>query len=105
MAVVVGPPKRAALHGGTGPLHVSDLRTGNPIAQRFVEAGVAAGYRLNNDFNGPEQEGAGYFQMTTRNGRRISTAQGYLKAARRRPGRWPSKREGPWATVAHGDLS
>src|SRR5205085_11732314 len=39
----------------------------------------------NDDFNGPTQEGAGYFQLTTRNGRRWSTARGYLKPARKRP--------------------
>jgi choline dehydrogenase-like flavoprotein len=44
------------LHGGTGPLHVSDLRTGNPFIGRFVDAAAAAGYPRNQDFNGPEQE-------------------------------------------------
>ncbi|HWV06828.1 GMC family oxidoreductase [Ralstonia sp.] len=67
-----------ALHGGTGPLHVSDLRTGNPIAQRFVDAGVAAGYRRNNDFNGPDQEGVGSYQVTQYNGERWNAARAYL---------------------------
>ncbi|WP_204301883.1 GMC family oxidoreductase N-terminal domain-containing protein, partial [Stenotrophomonas maltophilia] len=57
---------------------VSDLRTGNPIAQRFVEAGVAAGYRLNNDFNGPDQEGVGPYQVTQYSGERWNAARAYL---------------------------
>lgn len=66
------------LHGGNGPLHVSDPRTGNPIAQRFVEAAVAAGYRRNDDFNGPEQEGVGLYQVTQFNGERWNAARAYL---------------------------
>lgn len=66
------------LHGGNGPLHVSDLRTDNPIAQRFVEAAVAAGYRRNDDFNGPEQEGVGLYQVTQYNGERWNAARAYL---------------------------
>ncbi|CAH0445297.1 Oxygen-dependent choline dehydrogenase [Ralstonia syzygii subsp. syzygii] len=65
------------LHGGNGPLHVSDLRTGNPIAQRFVEA-AAADYRRNDDFNGPEQEGVGLYQVTQYNGERWNAARAYL---------------------------
>ncbi len=41
-------------------------------------------FRRNNDFNGADQEGAGYYQTTTRNGRRGSTARTYLRAARER---------------------
>jgi len=53
---------------------------------RSVHRGGAA-YRLsrNDDFNGKTQEGAGYFQLTTKNGRRWSTAMGYLRQARSRP--------------------
>ena len=42
------------------------------------------GHRRNPDFNGSAQEGSGYYQTTTRNGRRCSTAAAYLKPARRR---------------------
>src|SRR5262249_8159317 len=44
-----------------------------------------AGFPRNDDFNGPTQEGGGYFQLTARRGRRCSTAVGYLRPARRRP--------------------
>jgi choline dehydrogenase len=56
----------------------------HPLCDAFIDACEQAGFPRNEDFNGPAQEGAGYFQMTTRRGRRISTARGYLKDARRR---------------------
>jgi choline dehydrogenase len=71
-------------HGAGGPLGVSDVRDEYPLAKAFVAAAVEAGYPRNDDFNGPSQEGAGYFQLTARNGRRWSTAVGYLRPARRR---------------------
>ncbi|MEK6350650.1 MAG: GMC family oxidoreductase N-terminal domain-containing protein, partial [Burkholderia sp.] len=67
-----------AWHGGDGPLTVSDLRFKNPFAQRFIDAAHAAGYPLNDDFNGPEQEGVGFYQVTHRNGARCSVARAYL---------------------------
>src|SRR4029079_8475546 len=72
-----------ALHGIGGPLCVSDVKP-HPLCEAFIEAAEQAGFPRNDDFNGPAQEGAGYFQLTARNGRRCSTARGYLKPARRR---------------------
>jgi choline dehydrogenase len=71
-------------HGAGGPLGVSDLRDRHPLAVAYVEAAVQCGYPRNDDFNGPVQEGAGYYQTTMSNGVRSSAAHGYLKAARRR---------------------
>ena len=73
-----------ALHGVGGPLAVSDVCEPHPLCEAFIESSQQAGYPRNDDFNGPEQEGAGYFQLTARNGRRCSTAVGYLRQARRR---------------------
>ena len=67
-----------ALHGGDGPLGVSDLRHVNPLSLAFIEAGQQAGFARNDDFNGPEQFGAGFFQLTQRRGRRWTTADGYV---------------------------
>lgn len=74
-----------ALHGDAGPLAVSDMRTHRDLCDRFIEAAIAAGIPRNDDFNGPEQEGVGYFQLTMRNGLRCSSATAYLRPARRRP--------------------
>jgi choline dehydrogenase len=72
------------LHGTGGPLAVSDVCEPHPLCEAFIEAAQAAGFPRNDDFNGPRQEGAGYFQLTAKNGRRWSTAVGYLRQARRR---------------------
>ena len=74
-----------ALHGTGGPLAVSNVSEPHPLCDAFIEASEQAGLPRNDDFNGPSQEGAGYFQLTARNGRRCSTAAGYLRRARGRP--------------------
>src|SRR5215472_5325011 len=74
-----------ALHGVGGPLAVSDVCEPHPLCEAFIAAAQQAGFPRNDDFNGPAQEGAGYFQLTARHGRRCSTAVGYLRQARRRP--------------------
>ena len=73
------------LHGAGGPLAVSDVSEPHPLCEAFIDAAQQAGFKRNDDFNGPSQEGAGYFQLTAKNGRRWSTAVGYLRQARRRP--------------------
>ncbi|MEO0362209.1 MAG: GMC family oxidoreductase N-terminal domain-containing protein, partial [Pseudomonadota bacterium] len=72
-------------HGDQGPLSVSNMRLSRPICDAWVEAAQAAGYPFNPDYNGAAQEGAGYFQLTTKNGRRCSSAVAYLKPAKTRP--------------------
>jgi choline dehydrogenase len=72
------------LHGVGGPLAVSDVCEPHPLCEAFIAAAQQAGFPRNDDFNGPSQEGAGYFQLTARKGRRCSTAVGYLPQARRR---------------------
>jgi choline dehydrogenase len=69
--------------GTGGPLCVSDVEK-HPIAEAFIEAAMALGFPRNDDFNGAAQDGVGYHQTTTRNGKRCSTAVGYLNPARRR---------------------
>ncbi len=72
-------------HGANGPLAVSNVSEPHPLCEAFIEAAQQAGHPRNDDFNGKAQEGAGYFQLTAKNGRRWSTAVGYLKPARQRP--------------------
>ncbi|WP_321916100.1 MULTISPECIES: choline dehydrogenase [unclassified Paraburkholderia] len=69
---------RGALHGNDGPLHVSDLRSGNPFQQIYLDAAREAGFPLTADFNGEQQEGVGIYQVTQKNGERWSAARGYL---------------------------
>jgi choline dehydrogenase len=71
-------------HGVGGPLPVSDWRQADPLSEAFVVAAAESGIPTNPDFNGATQEGAGFFQTTTRRGRRASTAYSYLRPAERR---------------------
>lgn len=72
-------------HGTQGPLGVSDLRRPHTLSAAFVQAGQEFGLPYNSDFNGAKQLGVGFYQTTTRNGRRCSAAVAYLKPARKRP--------------------
>jgi len=72
-------------HGTGGPLAVQDPKDPHPLADAYIEAAQEAGYQRNDDFNGAEQEGFGYIQSTTRNGRRCSAAVGFLNPVRNRP--------------------
>jgi choline dehydrogenase len=72
-------------HGGAGPLSVSDPRFKARLNTAFVAAAVSAGQPLNEDFNGPAQDGVGFYQLTQRNGRRWSAADAYLHPAAGRP--------------------
>jgi choline dehydrogenase len=70
--------------GDSGVLEVQDARTTLPISQKFFEAAQQAGHRPNPDFNGAEQEGVSYSQMTRKGRFRGSTAATYLAAAKGR---------------------
>ena len=71
-------------HGAGGPLPVSDWRHHDPLSEAFVKAAAEVGIPTNPDFNGATQEGAGFFQTTTKRGRRASTARSYLHPAMQR---------------------
>jgi choline dehydrogenase len=70
-------------HGTDGPLCVSDVAQ-HPICEAFIAATTGLGFPRNDDFNGGSQDGVGYHQTTTRNGKRCSTAVGYLRPAMQR---------------------
>ncbi|MCZ4315186.1 choline dehydrogenase [Comamonadaceae bacterium G21597-S1] len=73
-------------HGDSGPLSVTTPKNGNnPLFHAMVEAGVQAGYPRTEDLNGYQQEGFGPMDRTTTpQGRRSSTARGYLDQAKGR---------------------
>lgn len=73
-----------ALRGGHGPLSVSKTRLSRHSIDTYVQAALEAGYPANDDYNGEDQEGMGYFQMTAHKGRRCSAAVAYLKPNRGR---------------------
>lgn len=71
-------------HGVGGPLRVSDQIHRWELGKHFIAAAVEAGIPTNPDFNGETQEGVGFYQTTTRNGRRLSSATAFLAPARKR---------------------
>ena len=71
--------------GAGGPMNVADMYERHELVDAFIEAGVEIGSRRNPDYNGADQEGFGYYQVTQRNGRRESTARAFLDPARGRP--------------------
>ncbi|MBE7420430.1 MAG: choline dehydrogenase [Ideonella sp.] len=72
-------------HGGDGPLKVSDIGAKHELIEAFIDGARSLGVPRNDDFNGARQEGVGYYQLTTWQGWRCSTAKGYLDPARGRP--------------------
>ncbi|MDZ8185315.1 MAG: GMC family oxidoreductase N-terminal domain-containing protein [Nostoc sp. ChiSLP02] len=72
-------------HGVDGFLSVTDPIAPNVISHRFVEAAVGLGYEENPDFNGGQQQGAGFYQLTIKDGKRHSTATAFLLPILERP--------------------
>ncbi|MDG2406594.1 MAG: GMC family oxidoreductase N-terminal domain-containing protein, partial [Paracoccaceae bacterium] len=79
-----GYPINLEMRGGDGPLSVSPTSLKRDVVDKWISAAMAAGYRETQDYNGVNQEGVGYFQLTTNKGKRCSTAVAYLNPARRR---------------------
>jgi len=72
-------------HGNEGPLKVSDTRFRHPLSLAFVKAAQQCGLKYNDDFNGQDQSGVGFYHTTTFNGQRGSTAATYLAAVKGMP--------------------
>ncbi|TAK99287.1 MAG: choline dehydrogenase [Rhodospirillaceae bacterium] len=73
-----------AYHGSDGPLTVSDQSEPHELCDALIAAAEQMGLPRNDDFNGVTQEGAGYYQLTTKQGRRCSAATAYLRPVRDR---------------------
>ncbi|WP_344697529.1 GMC family oxidoreductase [Sphingomonas rosea] len=73
-----------ALHATDGPLHVGDPADGHVVSEAAIEAAEALGLPRR-DCNGPEQEGASWFQVNIKDGKRHSAAVAYLHPAMNRP--------------------
>ncbi|WP_238875882.1 GMC family oxidoreductase [Achromobacter xylosoxidans] len=73
-----------ATRGTEGPLNATSIKTPHPLVEGLIGAAGALGLPHVRDFNTGDQEGVGYYQLTTRNGRRCSTAVAYLRPARGR---------------------
>ncbi len=73
-------------HGAEGTMDVVDTNFQFPASKAFVKAAEQAGFKHSVDFNGAEQEGVGFFQVTqTPQGRRANSAYSFLEEALDRP--------------------
>lgn len=74
---------QSEFHGAGGPLHVDDIRNESRATDAFLAAAQEAGHTLTDDFNGPDQEGVGKYQVFQKNGRRYNAGQAYIHAIHR----------------------
>jgi choline dehydrogenase len=72
------------LHGSGGPMAVSSIKRRHELIEAFIASAQARGIPRTDDFNGESQEGAGYYQLTMKDGWRVSAAKAYLRPARKR---------------------
>jgi choline dehydrogenase-like flavoprotein len=71
-------------HSSTGAMNVTEQVQHNPLSKAFVRAAQELGVTFTADFNGAQQEGVGWYDVTQRNARRESASTAYLKPARQR---------------------
>ena len=74
----------SATHGADGPLACSDIGAKHELIEAIIAGAGELGVPRTDDFNGGVQEGAGYYQLFTKNGLRCSSAVAYLRPAKRR---------------------
>lgn len=72
------------LHSKQGPLRASSIKKSHPLVEAFIQSANHLGVPTTEDFNNEEQEGVGYYQLSTHHGLRCSAAKGYLKPIRSR---------------------
>src|SRR2546426_2299343 len=72
------------LHGSGGPTAVSSIKRRHELIEAFIASAQARGIPRTDDFNGESQEGAGYYQLTMKDGWRVSAAKAYLRPAKKR---------------------
>ncbi|MQR00321.1 GMC family oxidoreductase [Glaciimonas soli] len=73
-------------HNASGPINITPMKDqAHPICQEYLQACREMGYSINEDFNGEHFEGAGIYDINTRNGKRDSSGFAYLHPALRRP--------------------
>ena len=66
-------------HGQSGPLLVDGPSAPHPVSARILAAAQSAGLPATQDFNGAQQDGAGWYQVTASGGQRQSAAHAFLR--------------------------
>ena len=70
--------------GGNGILPVNQSNNKNPLFKAFINSAGEAGYKINEDMNGKEQEGFGMYDVTIHKGQRASVSKYYLNTVKKR---------------------
>ena len=79
-----GLKEKMNIRGGSGILPVNQSKNKNPLFKAFIDSAGEAGYKINNDMNGKEQEGFGMYDVTIHKGERASVSKYYLNPAKKR---------------------
>lgn len=73
-------------HGVGGPVGVSDVSASvHPLCHTFLEACDSLSVARTRDFNGAQSEGSGLWEVTIKDGVRVSASNAYLRPMWRRP--------------------
>ena len=74
-------------HGRSGPIPVyrTPQDDWGPVDQALRDAALALGYPWTDDLNAPDAEGVTTYAINSRDGKRVSSNDGYLEPARSRP--------------------
>lgn len=72
-------------HGATGPIHITSMKKDvHPIVHAFLKGCDELNLPRTDDFNGAQFEGAGIYDLNTKNGERCSSSFAYLRTAESR---------------------
>ena len=71
-------------HGTQGELLVDKPRDPNPLSELYVRAAARLGLRRNDDFNGGSLEGAGIYNVTQKDAKRLSSYRAFVHPIRHR---------------------
>ncbi|UYG00659.1 GMC family oxidoreductase [Halomonas sp. GD1P12] len=78
--------EKSEARGSDGLISVTDSNWSDAVCDAFIEGASEFGIDKNPDYNGASQEGVGYFQRTIFSGKRVSTANTYIKRAKKQFG-------------------
>ena len=80
------PAGNSEYHNANGPIRITPMKAeAHPICNYYLAACKEIGLPLSDDFNGPNPEGAGIYDINVRNGKRDSSSFAYLHPALNRP--------------------
>lgn len=70
--------RESPLHGTSGPLSITDLRSPSPLNEVFLDACRSQGIPFTDDLNGAEHGGCYHVQVTQKDGERQSAAAAFI---------------------------